>query len=207
MAKKPQTTTPALNSTSPVFYAEPRFRSSSPDFAKLRGATELTFATPGARLALALDYYRIEAYASQKERDLACGPTGHDDVRYFPIRRNMLNSAGSLVDSISCGYTIDHPNFEKIFDPIFDKTLRCLIGDVIRAPTSDTGEIAARGLTIARVRYNISAIAKGEWLSFDVIGFSLFEPVERQLVERTIDFLNGRLILHLSPSLLHARRN
>ncbi len=38
-----------------------RFRASSPKFARLREATELTLDTPGASLAVALDYYRIEA--------------------------------------------------------------------------------------------------------------------------------------------------
>ena len=164
----------------------------------------MTQETPGARLGMVLDYYRPELYATKHERDLACGPTAHKDVRYFPLSRS---SAASMLDRVSCGYTIDHPRFEKIFNPIFDETLRRLIGDTIRAPTRNTGEIATQILTIARVRYTISAVAKGEWLSFDVKGFSLFEQVERDLVERTIEFINGRLILYLSPSLKDARHN
>jgi len=207
MTKTPRATKTELNSISPIFYAEPRFRASSPDFAKLRGVTELTLETPGARLGMALDYYRPEAYANRHERDHACGPTAHEDVQYFPLSRKTLISAGNMLDRISCGYTIDHPHFEKIFNPIFDETLRCVIGDTFRAPARGTGEIATQVLTIARVRYTISAIAKGEWLSFDVRGLSLFEQVDRNLVERTIEFINGRLILHLSPSLLDAKHN
>lgn len=207
MPKKPRNRKPELESTSQLFYVEPRFRGSSPDVAKLRGVTELTPETPGARLGMALHYYRPEAYATRHDRDHACGPTAHEDIRYFPARRKTLVGAGNLWDSVSCGYTIDHPRFEEIFSPLFDEALRSLIGDVIRAPRHSKGEIAAQVLTIARVRYTIAAIVKGEWLSFDVSGFSLFEQVERDLVERTIEFLNGRLILCLSPSLLNAKRH
>jgi hypothetical protein len=162
---------------------------------------------PGARLALALGYYRIEAYATRNERDLACGPTAHGDVRYFPISQSALISAGNTVDSISCGHTIDCPHFEKIFNPIFDETLKCLMRDAARAPKCQTGKLATTALTIARTCYTITAIAKGQWLSFDIKGLSLFERVDRNLLTRTIEFLNGRLILHLSPSLLNATRN
>ena len=39
---------------------------------------------------LATDYYRIEAYASEADRDAACGQTTHSDVKYVPIRESAI---------------------------------------------------------------------------------------------------------------------
>lgn len=105
--------------TLPVaFYAEPRLRASSPGFERLKAAIELAPGTPETSLALAIDYYQTEAFSTKVERDEACGPTGHADIRYFPINRSALLRAGDTIDTIACGHDIDHPRFEQIFAPL-----------------------------------------------------------------------------------------
>src|SRR5260363_47810 len=70
---------------SKVYLAQPLFDRNSPDFEHLASLpTKFTLDTPGARLALALNYYTVEAYAHQADRDAACGMTAHPDIMYVP---------------------------------------------------------------------------------------------------------------------------
>lgn len=178
-----------------AFYAEPRFRSSSPDFEKLKKATDLTLETPGVGLALAMDYYRVEAFSHRIDRDKACGPTAHPDVRYFPVTREALILKCTSLDEIACGCTVDQPNFEAVLDPLFERMLARLLDDAARTRKGTASTI----LTIARARYTISARWKGDWLNFDVEAFSAFEQIDADMMDRAIRHLNDRLALHLSP--------
>ncbi|MBY9045566.1 hypothetical protein, partial [Pseudomonas fluorescens] len=73
---------------SKVYLAQPLFRQDSPDFPYLANLpAKFTLDTPGGSLAIALNYYTIEAYASKADRDAACGMTAHPDIKYVPITR------------------------------------------------------------------------------------------------------------------------
>jgi hypothetical protein len=181
------------------FYTEPQFRASSPDFAKLKAAPEWTIDTPGIGLALALDYYRVEAFATEKDRDAACGPTAHEDVRYVPVGRRDLGHDDTGLDNIACGYAVDQPRFDEIVTPIFDTALKQLIGDLMEAPKEQTGIVASIVIPIARVRYTILAERVGDWIKFPVKGLAVFERVDQDLIDRTADWLHNRLILKASP--------
>lgn len=122
------------------FYTEPRCRTSSPDFGKLKGATEVTLDTPGARLWLALCYYRVEAYATRKDRDTACGPTAYEDVQYFSASGKTLSGCNITLDEIACGHSVDDPHFDTIFTPIFDAAVKRLIRDAVTAPQRPRGD-------------------------------------------------------------------
>lgn len=184
-----------------AFYAEPKFRAASPDFAKLKAATDLTLETPGIVLALAMDYYRAELFASEKDRDLACGPTSNADVRYFPTTRAALIRAGTSLDEISCGHPVDHPNFGDALGPIFEAAAKRLIKDLVQAPAGQSGIVTSTMISIARVRYTISVTSSGDWRHFSVHALSAFEHQEKELVDRTIEYLQGRLALQISPTL------
>jgi hypothetical protein len=194
--------------TLPVaFYAEPRLRASSPGFERLKAAIELAPGTPETSLALAIDYYQTEAFSTKVERDEACGPTGHADIRYFPINRSALLRAGDTIDTIACGHDIDHPRFEQIFAPLFTAALRRQAEDVSQAGSKSKGVIATTAVSIARVRYTISVIGTGDWLNFDVSSLSGFEDAEPAIMDRTMEYLDHRLRLELSPTLIRARPN
>src|ERR1700682_160144 len=105
------------------FYTEPQFRASSPDFAKLKAAPEWTLDTPGIGLALALDYYRFEAFATADDRDACCGPTAHPDVRYAKAPIADLKRNKVTIDNIACGLTVDHPDFDEIMTPLFEAAM------------------------------------------------------------------------------------
>lgn len=117
-----------------LFYTQPQFRAASPDAAKLKNVTEWTLDTPGIGLALALDYYRFEAFATRKDRDAACGPTAHEDVRYVPATADDLYCEEIITDHIACGHTVDHPRFDEVVSPLFDAALRRLMRDVVDRP-------------------------------------------------------------------------
>lgn len=178
-----------------AFYAEPKFRRSSPDFEKLKGVTDLTLDTPGIGLALAFDYYRVETYAHRLDRDNACGPTAHPDVRYFPVTREVLMLRRASLDDIACGCPVDHPDFDVVLGPLFDRMLERLVDDAAKAGKGT----ASATLTIARARYTVSTTWKGDWLNFDVDAFSAFEQVGADVMDRTVRHLNDRLGLRLSP--------
>jgi hypothetical protein len=176
-------------------YAEPKFRASSPDFAKLKEAPEWTLDTPG--IGLALDYYCVEAFATEKDRDAACGPTAHDDVRYVPASR--LSHGDIILDEVACGYAVDHPRFDEIVTPIFDAALKRLIGHLMEAPKDQTGIVASIVIPIARTRYTISAEREGDWIKFPVKGLAVFEKVDQGLMDRTVDWLHNRRMLKGTP--------
>jgi hypothetical protein len=190
-----------------AFFAQPCFRASSPDFQKLKGATELTLETPGVRLALAIDYYRIEAFKTEADRDRACGSTAHEDVRYFPIGREEMIGARSEIESISCGHPLDHADFEQVFAPIFDAALRYLVGEMIQTPCPKNGPVATTVMSIARARYTITVVAAKDWFNFSVEGLCMFEQIDPELLERTSRYLEEQLILHLSPPARSAKPN
>jgi hypothetical protein len=194
--------------TLPVaFFAQPRFRAASPDLAKLKGATELTLETPGVGLALAMDYYRIEVFKTEVDRDLACGPTAHEDVRYFSIGREELLGAGNEIESVGCGHTLDHPDFEQVFEPIFESALRYLVGEMIETGRPKSGPVATAVISIARARYTITVVAAEDWFNFSVAGICLFEQIEPDLLERTSRYLEEQLILRMSPPTRNAKPN
>lgn len=190
-----------------AFYAEPRFRKSSPDFARLRAATELTLETPGIALALALDYYRVEVFATEEDRDLACGPTAHEDVKYFATTRMALVDAGIALKDISCGYNVDHPRFGEILTPVFDAAVKRLIKDLLQSCTGRNEIVASTMIPIARARYTISVTSAGDWLNFGVSAYSAFEQSHDDVMDRTVKYLEGRVALQLSPSMINAKGN
>lgn len=189
------------------FYTEPRCRTSSPDFGKLKGATEVTLDTPGARLWLALCYYRVEAYATRKDRDTACGPTAYEDVQYFSASGKTLSGCNITLDDIACGHSVDDPHFDTIFTPIFDAAVKRLIRDAVTAPKGHAGTIASTTISIARVQYEILADQAGDWIKFSVEGRAVFEEVDDDLMERTAAYMEKRLMLQMSPSLISAKCN
>lgn len=189
------------------FYTQPQFRATSPDVAKLRNVTEWTLDTPGASFALALDYYRFEAFATKKDRDAACGPTAHVDVRYVAATNNDLYREQIVIDDVACGHALDHPNFEEVVSPLFDAAMKRLIGDVVKRPNNAKGTIASAELLIARTRYSIAAEMIGEWIKFPVTALTLFEESTRDVTDRTIDWLNNRIMLTASPSLFETQAN
>ena len=191
------------------FYAEPRFRAASEDLAKLKKAPKQkwTLDTTNLPFGLALDYYRVEAFVAKSDRDAACGLTAHQDVRYVPASRRSLMRGEITLDNIACGHTIDHPHFEDVFDPIFEAALRRLIGEVLAASDDQAGTVASAAITIARVRYTISAVSAGDWIEFPVKGEAAFEEADQDLMQQTIAYLGERLMLHMSPALIGAKPN
>jgi hypothetical protein len=190
-----------------LFYTQPTFRADSPDFAKAKGQTEWTLETPGIGLVLALDYYRVEAFASEHERDARCGPTGHRDVRYVPATMKDLRRNDITVDGIACGHDIDHPMFDAVVSPLFEASMRRLIGDVMDNPNKTGDEIASTEIIIARARYSIKAKWVGEWIKFPISAMVVFEKGDRDIMDRTICWLENRLELTASPLLFNATPN
>lgn len=168
-------------------------------FCQIEGDARVDVDTPGIGLALALDYYRVEAFATEKDRDAACGPTAHEDVRYVPAGRKDLGRGDIALDEIACGYAVDHPRFDETVTPILDTALKLLIGDLMEAPKYQTGIVASIVIPIARVRYTISAERVGDWMKFPVKGLAVFEKVDQDLIDRTADWLHNRLMLKASP--------
>lgn len=190
-----------------LFYTQPVFRAASPDFEKLKGRADWTLETPGIGLALAFDYYRFEAFATRKERDARCGPTAHQDVRYVPATTKDLKYNNVSLDSVACGYDIDHPRFDEVVSPLFDAALRRLIQNVVDAPKKTKGRIASAEILIARTRYSISAEADGDFIKFPVSAITAFEKGNQGVIDRTLAWLENRLVLTASPSLFEAMTN
>ncbi len=188
------------------FFAEPRFRGSSAALAQLAAATELTPETPGIAFAYAAAYYQVEMFATEGDRDCACGPSGNDDVRYFAATRQALSRTGVSLDDISCGHTVDHPRFEEVLSPIFNARMRRLIGDLMRS-TAKAGVVADTTISIARRQYTFMVRRVGDWLNFEVGARSLFERPQKDLMDRTVKYLEGRLILQNSAALSNVRCN
>jgi hypothetical protein len=186
------------------YYAQPLFRASSPDFEKLKGQTEWTLDTPGIGLALAFDYYRFEAFTTADDRDACCGPTAHPDVSYGIATAKDLRQNKITMDDIACGVAVDHPHFEEIMAPLFDAAMARLFGDMPTDPDM-SGRLASTEILIARTRYTISAEKTGEWINFPVEAMTVFEKGDRDVTDRTLDWLHNRLVLTASPSLFNAR--
>lgn len=177
-----------------VYFAQPLFNRRSPDFNHLASLPDkFTLDTPGARLALALNYYAIEAYARKADRDAACGLTCHPDIMYVPATEVPPEEA----DMIGCGYPIGHPYFEKILDPIFSGLVERLMGKLVTAGRNAKGLIAMEVLSVARTRYTVEAVANRGSIRFDIGGLALFEKRDRVTIDATCAFIERRLQLHL----------
>jgi hypothetical protein len=190
-----------------LFYTQPTFRADSPDFAKAKGQTDWTLETPGIRLRLALDYYRFEAFVTQRERDARCGPTAHPDVRYAPATTTDLKLNDISIDVVACGHDIDHPKFDSVVSPLFDAALKRLIRQVMDNPDKTGEELASTEIIIARSRYSIKAKAVGEWIKFPVSAMTVFEKGNQDVMDRTIAWLENRFVLTASPTLYEATAN
>jgi hypothetical protein len=151
---------------------------------------------PGASLAMALDHYIIEAYARKSDRNAACGMTAHPDITYVPIAPSRAKKA----DEIGCGYAFDHPDFETVLDPIFSRSVKRLIANMVATGQKAKGPIAMEVLSIARTQYKIEAIAEQDIIRFEVSWQALFEKTDRTTIERTCAFLEDRLHLHFLPT-------
>lgn len=191
------------------FFAEPQLRMSSLEFVapELKAATKWTLDTPGIDLVLALDYYRVEAFATARDRDAACGPTAHRDVRYVPAKQKTLNRGGLSLDEIACGYTVDHPRFDKIAVPIVDSVLKRFVRDLMNVAENHTGLVASATVSIARVDYTILAERTGDWIKFPIGARTLFEKPNSGTIDKTIEWLHHHVMLQGSPSLVDARPN
>jgi hypothetical protein len=182
---------------SKVYLAQPLFDEDSPDFKHLPSLPDkFTLDTPGGSLAVALNYYTVEAYARKADRDAACGMTAHPDIMYVPTARVSAEEASM----IGCGYSIDHPDFEKVLGPIFSRMVERLVGNMTAAERSAKGPIAMEALSIARTRYTIEAIADRDSIRFEVDGLAVFEKRDRATINATCAFLEERLHLHLLPT-------
>ncbi|UPK19135.1 hypothetical protein [Bradyrhizobium sp. 131] len=192
-----------------LFYTQPTFRADSPDLDKLKGQgqSDWTLDTPGIGLALALDYYRFEAFATKHERDARCGPTSHRDVRYHAATAKDLKLNRVSLEMIACGHDIDHPRFDEVVTPLFDAAFRRLIGDLVEAPKHSEGMLASSEIMIARVRYSLKAEAARGWIKFPVSAMAVFEQGDADIMERTVAWLEHRIELTASPSLFDPKPN
>jgi len=170
------------------FFAQPQFRASASDFS----------------LALASEYYRFEIFATAEDRDAHCGPSAHPDVRYVRATMDDIVQNDVTLDDIGCGVPLDHPHFELIMAPLFDAAISRLFRDMRRKPTKP-GKLGSAEMFIARTRYTIAAECTGEWISFPVEAMTVFEDGDRSVTDRTLEWLNDRLVLTTSPSLRGVR--
>jgi hypothetical protein len=182
-----------------LFYAEPLFRAASPDMAKLEAATTLTIDTPGIGLALAFDYYRVEAFATSKDRDKACGITANVDVMYAPITREKLVRDKVALADIGCGYAVDDPYFEDVVTLIFDAAMSRLIEEFGQVPPEKNGKVASVAIPIARVRYTIFAERADNWIQFPIESMTAFEIADDAQAVATMDWLTNFMTLRTSP--------
>jgi hypothetical protein len=166
----------------PFFFAQPQFRSSASD----------------QTIALALDYYRFEMFATAEDRDARCGPTAHPDVRYVRATMQDIVQSDIGLDDIGCGVNFDHPHFEQIMAPLFDATMEQLFRDMPKR--LQPGTLASTEMLIARTRYSIAAECDGEWVFFPVDAMTAFEDADPGLTDRTLQWLHDRLVLTTSPS-------
>jgi hypothetical protein len=118
-----------------------------------------------------------------------------------------LNRDDIALDDISCGYTVDHPHFDEIITPLFERALKRLIRDVIEGSKERAGTIASTAISIARTRYTIDAENADDWIKFPVKAITVFEKSDQRLMDRTVEWLHNRLILMASPSLFEAESN
>ena len=129
-----------------MYYAQPQLRESKELRDLFRLPVGFTRDMPGARLAMAVDHYTIEAYARRSDRDAACGATAHPDITYAAVAASCIKKT----DEIGCGYAFDHPDFEKVLDPIFSRSVERLIANMMAAGQKAEDPIAIEILSIAR---------------------------------------------------------
>ncbi len=176
------------------FFAEPRFRASSPDLEHMRDLREhFTLKSPGAKLTTAAAYYWIEAYITRADRDAACGLAGGPDVKYFPIRPKEIPNRE--INRIACGYPINHPRFESVFEPTFAIAVHKLAHEIACHGADRSYTPAAVEFAIARVYYSIAALPEGSKFRFKIDGLSLFEKRRQCTLDQTAKLLESRLIL------------
>lgn len=179
-----------------MYYAQPQLRESKELRDLFRLPVGFTRDMPGARLAMAVDHYTIEAYARRSDRDAACGATAHPDITYAAVAASCIKKT----DEIGCGYAFDHPDFEKVLDPIFSRSVERLIANMMAAGQKAEDPIAIEILSIARTRYKIEAIAERDIIRFQLKWNALFEKTDRATIEKTCAFLEDRLHLHFLPT-------
>lgn len=179
-----------------MYYAQPQLGESKEvrDFFRLR--VGCTPDMPGARLAMAIDHYTIEAYARRSDRDAACGVTAHPDITYAAVAASCVKKT----DEICCGYSIDHPDFEKVLDPIFSRAAKRLIANMAAADQKAEGPIATEILSIARTCYKIEAIGERDMIRFRLAWNAFEEKADRTTIEQTCAFLEDRLHLAFLPT-------
>lgn len=181
------------------FFAEPLFRGSSPDVARLRTLKgKVTLETPGARLAAASEYYWIEAYSNIADRNAACHLAGNRDVKYVALEPDDIPSAE--LNRISCGYGIDHPRFEEIFELTFAIALRNLAQTIL---SGDNAKVRETQFSIARTHYTITPVSNRGRVRFRIDGLSLFENHDEELLERTAELVEERLLKTARESSIH----
>jgi len=171
------------------YFADARFRATSPELKRLRSLREnVNLETPGAHLAAALNYYWLEAYSNPSDRNAACHLAGYRGVKYEAIESDEILS--SDLNRISCGYDIDHPRFEDVFELTLALALRCMtiIGEYTK--------VKKTVLSIARAHYDMRVIPTGGGRAqFQISGLSLFEDHDEDLLGRTADLLAERVIM------------
>lgn len=183
------------------FFAEPRFRASSPDLKHISDIGEdFSLEMPGVSLAAAAEYYCIEAYATKADRDRACGLAGSPDVKYVSIQAKEIPHRE--MSRIACGYALDHPRFEDVFVPIFGITLRTLANEISRHRADANYAPAETAIAVGRVHYTITALPDAKKFKFKVDGLCLFEKRHQSILDRTAKFLEDRLVLETSQLLI-----
>lgn len=190
-----------------LFYTQPMFRAASPDFAQAKEQTDWGLETPGARFMLAFDLYRFEAFATRRDRDVRCGQTGHEDVRYAPATFKDVTQNKVTLDQIACGHDIDHPSFDAVVSPLLRAAVRRLVGEIMNDPDRSEKTIASAEIIIARARYSIEAKSVGDRIEFLISAISVFEERDEDAMDRTICWLEHRLKLMASPALFGASPN
>lgn len=190
---------PSWGEVSRLFFAEPLFRASSPDLEHVQKlGSHSTLASPGAHLAAAFQYYWIEAYADEADRNAACGLAAHPDVKYIAVEASDIPTRER--EQIACGYPIGHRRFDKVFDPIFARAMCNLVEAISRSDRSAEIE-----LSIARTRYTITPIpGRRGRVKFRIDALSLFEGTYEESLERGAEFLEERLVHAVSrPFTVH----
>ena len=108
---------------------------------------------------------------------------------------------------IACGHDVDHPMFDAVVSPLFDAAFGRLIREVVDSPKDTEGMIAESEIMIARARYSIKAQSADGWIKFPVSAMAVFEKANRDVMDRTVAWLEHRIELTASPSLFNPRPN
>lgn len=176
-------------------FAEPLFRASASDVERMRSLPlGARLGMPGADLAAASDYYWVEAYLNLSDRNAACRVTAHPSVKYIAVAPQDIST--SDLSRISCGYDIDHPRFEEVFELTFASAVLSL------HKWGRHWKTAELQLSIARALYIISPVPNGA-LRYQIDGLSLFEDHDKDLLERTTELLEERLVGFPKKEKLH----